>query len=183
MFLRMITCSNQLRTGDDVRELANCNALSVLDLSHNLLEEPEVTKCHKFSFVIKILWKKVLEILVSMLELHKFSLVIDYNKNSLEKVLEILASMPELHVLNMSNNHIQRTTGLILLVMVGIRLLSLTMIPFNKGEYRRSMIFNCPKLTYLDSRPIQPRDRAVISAWKEVRIRVRVCPFAALNRN
>ena len=27
------------------------------------------------------------------------------------KVLEILASMPELHVLNMSNNHIQRTTG------------------------------------------------------------------------
>ena len=31
------------------------------------------------------------------------------------------------------------------------------------------MIFNCPKLTYLDSRPIQPRDRAVISAWKEVK--------------
>ena len=29
----------------------------------------------------------------------------------LSKVLEILASMPELHVLNMSNNHIQRTTG------------------------------------------------------------------------
>ena len=28
-----------------------------------------------------------------------------------KKVLEILASMPELHVLNMSNNHIQRTTG------------------------------------------------------------------------
>ena len=39
----------------------------------------------------------------------------------------------------------------------------------NIGEYRRSMIFNCPKLTYLDSRPIQPRDRAVISAWKEVK--------------
>ena len=52
MLLRIITCSNQLRTGDDVRELANCNALSVLDLSHNLLEEPEVKKCHNFSFVI-----------------------------------------------------------------------------------------------------------------------------------
>ena len=45
-FSYIITCSNQLRTGDDVRELANCNALSVLDLSHNLLEEPEVAKCY-----------------------------------------------------------------------------------------------------------------------------------------
>ena len=78
----------------------------------------------------------MLEILASMPELHKFSLVIDYNffwkkvleilasiqyatnshmskiiKVLWEKVLEILASMPELHVLNMSNNHIQRTTG------------------------------------------------------------------------
>ena len=34
--------SNRLQTGDDVRELATCNSLSVLDLSHNLLEEPEV---------------------------------------------------------------------------------------------------------------------------------------------
>ena len=53
MLLRMITCSNQLRTGDDVRELANCNALSVLDLSHNLLEEPEVTKYYRVSALIK----------------------------------------------------------------------------------------------------------------------------------
>ena len=52
----------------------------------------------------------MLEILASMPELHKFSLVIDY-KIFWKKVLEILASMPELHVLNMSNNHIQRTTG------------------------------------------------------------------------
>ena len=37
-----IICSNRLQTGDDVRELSSCNSLSVLDLSHNLLEDPEV---------------------------------------------------------------------------------------------------------------------------------------------
>ena len=75
--------------------------------------------------------------------------------------------MPELHVLNMSNNHIQRTTG----TTFGYgenKVIIIDNDPSNTGEYRRSMIFNCPKLTYLDSRPIQPRDRAVISAWKEV---------------
>ena len=50
-----------------MRELESCPSLSVLDLSKNLLEDPEV--------------------------------------------LVILSSMPELHVLNMTNNHIQQTTG------------------------------------------------------------------------
>ena len=89
-----IICSNRLQTGDDVRELSSCNSLSVLDLSHNLLEDPEV----HFAFFCE---KSTTTIAQS----------IGPFKLSLLKVLEILASMPELHVLNMSNNHIQRTTG------------------------------------------------------------------------
>ena len=67
-----------------MRELSSCKSLSVLDLSHNLLEDPEVNDSR----------------LMSILPIQ-----------AVPKVLEILASMPELHVLNMSNNHIQRTTG------------------------------------------------------------------------
>ena len=39
--------------------------------------------------------------------------VLDLSQSLLEEpeVLAILSSMPELHVLNMTNNHIQQTTG------------------------------------------------------------------------
>ena len=34
---------------------------------------------------------------------------------------------------------------------------------------RRWMIYKCTELTYLDGRPIKPRDRKCIQAWKEVK--------------
>ena len=44
---------NKLKTSEDIRELENCKKLSVLDISYNSLEEPEV-----------------LEVLAKMPELH-----------------------------------------------------------------------------------------------------------------
>ncbi len=52
--------------------------------------------------------------------------------------------MPSLHVLNMTGNPVLS----------------------NVTNYRKTMILECKSLTYLDSRPVFPRDRACAEAWK-----------------
>ena len=72
---------NKLKTSEDIRELERCKALSVLDISYNSLEEPDV-----------------LEVLAKML----IVMMMD--------VLKVLAKMPELHVLTSTGNPIIRKT-------------------------------------------------------------------------
>ena len=33
--------------------------------------------------------------------------------------------------------------------------------------YRRKMILSCANLTYLDSRPVTPKDRKCVEAWRD----------------
>ena len=72
---------NKLKTSEDIQELERCKALSVLDISYNSLEEPDV-----------------LEVLAKMLIM------------MMTDVLEVLAKMPELHVLTSTGNPIIRKT-------------------------------------------------------------------------
>uniref|UniRef100_A0A1A9WER6 Dynein axonemal assembly factor 1 homolog n=1 Tax=Glossina brevipalpis TaxID=37001 RepID=A0A1A9WER6_9MUSC len=92
--------SNYIRDSEGLKELENCQNLSVLDLSNNRIDDILVVK--------------------------------------------IFSKMPELKVLVLHGNPV------------------VSKIP----QYRKTLILECKKLTYLDTRPVFPKDRACAEAWK-----------------
>ncbi|XP_028822212.1 dynein assembly factor 1, axonemal-like [Denticeps clupeoides] len=96
----LVISHNKLQDLSDVEHLTRCSSLCVLDLSHNLLHDPNI--------------------------------------------LNILEQVPDLRVLYLMGNEVVRK------------------IP----NYRRTVILHLKQLTYLDERPVFPKERACAEAWQ-----------------
>ncbi|KAH8279742.1 hypothetical protein KR054_003802 [Drosophila jambulina] len=99
--------------------------------------------------------------------LNTLNIASNYLKDS--ESLAALVECKTLSVLDLSNNRIDD----ILIVkifeqMPNLRVLVLQGNPVvsRLPQYRKTLILACKELTYLDSRPVFPRDRACAEAWK-----------------
>ncbi|XP_013388154.1 dynein assembly factor 1, axonemal-like [Lingula anatina] len=95
----LLISHNKLTTAEDLEHLAECEAISNLDLSHNKIEDPAF--------------------------------------------LKVLTQMKSLRVLNMMGNPVIRKIE----------------------HYRKTVIATLKELTYLDDRPVFPKERACVEAW------------------
>lgn len=145
--LKSLFLQNNLIT--KLEGLDNCKELDTLVLSHNYIKTLE--NCD--SNVLPVLNTlnishnhlrdvEGLDILkrcgnISILDL-------SFNKIDDMNVVKVLGAMPLLHVLTMTGNPVISTIT----------------------NYRKTMILECKSLTYLDSRPVFPRDRSCAEAWK-----------------
>lgn len=133
-----------------IENLDNCRELDTLVLSHNYIKSLE--NC--CSNVLPVL--NTLNISHNLLKdidglkalsgcLNVSVLDLSYNKIEDVMIVDVLAAMPSLHVLTMTGNPVVN----------------------NIANYRKVMILECKNLTYLDSRPVLPRDRSCAEAWKQ----------------
>lgn len=130
--------------------LDNCRELDTIVLSHNYIRELE-NCCAKTLPLLNTLnishnQLKNIEGLEILKRCDHLS-ILDLSFNKIEDVMivKVLSEMPSLHVLNMTGNPVLS----------------------NVTNYRKTMILECKSLTYLDSRPVFPRDRACAEAWKQ----------------
>ncbi|KAH8238908.1 hypothetical protein KR038_006195 [Drosophila bunnanda] len=145
--LKCLFLQNNLITR--IENLGSCRELDTLNLSSNHIRK------------IQNIGSDILP------ELNTLNIASNYLKDS--ESLADLVQCKTLSVLDLSNNRIDD----ILIVkifeqMPNLRVLVLQGNPVvsRLPQYRKTLILACKELTYLDSRPVFPRDRACAEAWK-----------------
>jgi hypothetical protein len=132
-----------------IENLGSCRELDTLVLSHNYIKELE--NCDASVLPVlntlnishnQLRFVEGLEVLKGCANLSILDL--SFNKIDDIMIVKVLAEMPSLHVLTMTGNPVLN----------------------NITNYRKTMVLECKSLTYLDSRPVFPRDRACAEAWK-----------------
>ncbi|KAH8393788.1 hypothetical protein KR200_012259 [Drosophila serrata] len=145
--LKCLFLQNNLIT--NIENLDACRELDTLNLSSNHIRK------------IQNIGSDILPVLNTL------NIASNYLKDS--ESLADLVQCKTLSVLDLSNNRIDD----ILIVkifeqMPNLRVLVLQGNPVvsRLPQYRKTLILACKELTYLDSRPVFPRDRACAEAWK-----------------
>ncbi|XP_046595096.1 uncharacterized protein LOC124294250 [Neodiprion lecontei] len=154
-----------------IREIANLDnqgELRCLFLHHNLISKIENLECLPKLDTLNLAHNSIrmIENLDSLKNLKTLHLSHNYLRETAD--FEHLKDLDHVTILDLSHNRIESFEVVeVLGAMKSLRVVTLTGNPVIKSikMYRKTMTLKCKKLTYLDDRPVFPRDRACAEAW------------------